>query len=108
MTRLQSYPWPGNVRELENVLTQALVLARDDHIGIDDLQLRSASGIKGQSTTETLALRSLDEIEAEHVQRVLNHTQGHKGRSCEILGISRPALDRKIDKYQLTVPGRRD
>jgi two-component system response regulator AtoC len=49
-------------------------------------------------------LRTLDEVEAEHIQRVLNHTGGHKGNSCEVLGISRPALDRKIKKYALTLP----
>jgi DNA-binding protein Fis len=37
---------------------------------------------------------------------VLRHTGGHKGNSCEILGISRPALDRKIQKYGLTLPER--
>lgn len=45
----------------------------------------------------------MDEVEAWHIQRVLDHTGGHKGKSCEILGISRPALDRKIKKYDLTV-----
>jgi hypothetical protein len=40
-----------------------------------------------------VALKSLAEMEAEHVRRVLDFTQGHKGRACEILGISRPALD---------------
>jgi two-component system response regulator AtoC len=49
---------------------------------------------------------SLEQVEAAHIQRVLHHTDGHKGRSCEILGISRPALDRKIEKYALIVPGR--
>ena len=49
---------------------------------------------------------SLEQVEAAHIQRVLDHTGGHKGRSCEILGISRPALDRKIDKYALVLPGR--
>jgi len=35
---------------------------------------------------------------------VLNYTGGHKGKSCDILGISRPALDRKIKKYALMLP----
>ena len=37
------------------------------------------------------------------LKRVLDHTGGHKARSCEILGISRPALDRKIAKFGLNV-----
>jgi DNA-binding NtrC family response regulator len=51
-------------------------------------------------------LQTLDAVEAEHIQRVLDHTGGHKGQSCEILGISRPALDRKITKYGLRLPQR--
>ena len=49
---------------------------------------------------------TFEQVEAAHIQRVLDHTDGHKGRSCKILGISRPALDRKILKYGLQVPGR--
>ncbi|MCB1868926.1 MAG: sigma-54-dependent Fis family transcriptional regulator, partial [Gammaproteobacteria bacterium] len=49
-------------------------------------------------------LKTLNQVEAEHIQQVLNHTGGHKGKSCDILGISRPALDRKIKKYALTLP----
>ncbi|MGB5777090.1 MAG: helix-turn-helix domain-containing protein [Sedimenticolaceae bacterium] len=48
----------------------------------------------------------MDEVEAAHIQRVLQHTGGHKGKCCEILRISRPALDRKIQKYDLTLPER--
>ncbi|WPL17467.1 Transcriptional regulatory protein ZraR [Thiorhodovibrio winogradskyi] len=55
---------------------------------------------------KSVALKSLAELEAEHVQRVLDFTHGHKGRACEILGISRPALDRKIEKYRLRWSGK--
>jgi DNA-binding NtrC family response regulator len=111
--KLLAYDWPGNVRELENVLTQALVQARDSVITADLIQYRerttehatSTHGVPRPSAVAGSDLRTLDEIEAEHVQRVLDHTRGHKGRSCDILGISRPALDRKIKKYGLRLPG---
>jgi DNA-binding NtrC family response regulator len=108
LAMLQSHHWPGNVRELDNVLTQARVLAREGPIDVDHLRFREGS--TPPSTPDTgeapSLLRSLDEVEAEHIQRVLNHTGGHKGRTCEVLGISRPALDRKIQKYALTLPVR--
>ena len=108
---LQRYDWPGNVRELENVLTQAKVWARDGQISASHLRFRQApqatnATAETPAATQPPALKSLDEIEAAHIQRVLDHTGGHKGRSCEILGISRPALDRKIQKYSLSLPGR--
>ena len=106
------YEWPGNVRELENVLIQAMVLARDGQINASHIRFRHAPEPAGSSQdasshgAQDSAWPSLDEVEAGHIQRVLEHTGGHKGRSCEILGISRPALDRKIQKYGLRVPGR--
>ncbi len=107
---LSAYDWPGNVRELENVLTQAMVMARDGQIADRHIRLRQAPAQKPSpgepKPSQELHLQSLDEVEAAHIQRVLLHTGGHKGNSCEILGISRPALDRKIQKYGLTLPDR--
>jgi DNA-binding NtrC family response regulator len=107
---LSAHDWPGNVRELENVLTQAMVMARDGRITDRHIRLRQAPGQKptpGEpEPSQVLHLQSLDEVEAAHIQRVLLHTGGHKGNSCEILGISRPALDRKIHKYGLSLPDR--
>ncbi|MGB5830919.1 MAG: sigma-54 dependent transcriptional regulator [Thiohalocapsa sp.] len=103
---LMSYDWPGNVRELENSLTRAMVGARDGVITPDLLELPTTrSSRQGPETVdvEDAVLRSLDDVEAEHIQRVLDHTRAHKARSCEILGISRPALDRKITKYGLNL-----
>jgi len=112
LAALQSYDWPGNVRELENMLTQALVQARSGALTPDLLTIprqKAGSGLASAKPTSAqtsggLALKTLDQVEAEHIQMVLNQTGGHKGNSCSILGISRPALDRKIKKYSLTLP----
>jgi len=106
---LQAHDWPGNVREMENLLTQAAVHARSQIITPDLLGLGGGAGSgpgSPRGARQEPDLRTLDQVEAEHVQRVLVHTSGHKGRTCEILGISRPALDRKIEKYGLRLPPR--
>ncbi|MCB1801854.1 MAG: sigma-54-dependent Fis family transcriptional regulator, partial [Gammaproteobacteria bacterium] len=107
LAHLQQHDWPGNVRELENVLTQAMVFARDGRIDPEHIRLkgRTAPAAKESavSTPNRAQPASLAEVEAAHIQHVLDHTDGHKGRSCEILGISRPALDRKIEKYRLSL-----
>ena len=102
---LQSHDWPGNVRELENLLTQALVQARGNALTPDLLPLRPSASASSLPAVETAAqaAKSLDQVEAEHIQLVLDATSGHKGKSCEILGISRPALDRKIKKFALSL-----
>jgi len=42
---------------------------------------------------------SLMDVEKEQINKTLSHTKWHKGKACEILGITRPRLDRKIKKY---------
>jgi two-component system response regulator AtoC len=103
---LQGYEWPGNVRELENVLTQAILHARSGVLTPDLLPDGMSQDLAGRNQNDSgdSPLRSLDQVEAEHIQLVLDHTGGHKGKSCEILGISRPALDRKIKKYGSKLP----
>jgi len=48
-----------------------------------------------------LVLKPLHEVEQEHIQNVLNFTHNEKKRAAEILGISRPTLDRRIKDYGL-------
>jgi transcriptional regulator with PAS, ATPase and Fis domain len=105
---LKDYAWPGNIRELENILTRSAVLARSDTITADLLAIPVNAGEPGtnfaeaESGSKPARLISLDEVEREHVAAILDHVRWHKGNACEILGISRPALERKIAKYALS------
>ncbi len=92
MKRLQSYNWPGNVRELENELERAIILCDSDTLGADDLSIPAAP-LPSESSD------MLEEIEKEHILRVLNETGGNKSRASEILGINRKTLRLKLKKY---------
>lgn len=103
LSHLLRHDWPGNIRELENVIERSVILARGETI-TDDLlpplaPLPTPSPRRDQERDETL--RSMDEVERDHIIRVLKGTLYHKSRTAEILGISRKTLDRKITEYGL-------
>ena len=50
-------------------------------------------------------IATLDEVERDHIVRVWALTKGHKGRTCQMLGISRPTLERKLKKYGIANGG---
>jgi len=102
--KLQRRPWPGNVRELENVLTRAAVLSQgdmllEDHLVDPGVTVRPESAKPPPATNDRIA--TLDEVERDHIVRVWALTKGHKGKTCQMLGISRPTLERKLKKYAI-------
>ena len=94
---LLSHNWPGNVRELENVINQAVILTADSFVGPSHLPpyLR---GPKAKQPTETT---SLDRVVKRHIESVLEECRGNRSRASKLLGISRRALLRKIEKHAI-------
>lgn len=100
MDALVAYNWPGNVRQLENILMKAVVIAQGDSLNISLLPEEIVSGKKfSLPSEEKKSGMSLKELEREHIHSVLVATGWHKGKACEILGISRPRLERRIDEF---------
>jgi two-component system response regulator AtoC len=99
MLRLQAHDWPGNIRQLENALLRAVIMAPGDVLLPELLPLPGAREPRPEPSPAPLP--SLDDVERAHVARVLEATRGHRGRACEILGISRPTLERKLRRYGL-------
>jgi len=95
LARLREHDWPGNVRELENCLARAVVVASGGVIRPEHLAIAPPREPAKQS------IPSLNEVEKEHVRRALEATGGHKARAAEILGVSRPRLNRLLEKYGL-------
>src|SRR6516162_6979450 len=100
METLVGLPWRGNVRELENVLTRSVVLAPGEVLLADDLP-RDVPGevAPGPAWLPEGPLPTLAEAERLLIERALELTHGHKGRACQMLGISRPTLERKLARY---------
>ncbi len=98
------YHWPGNIRELENVLTKAVALSATETITLDLIPDVIVDQPCDDLERPLVVNSSLDEMEKNHVLRVLNSTCWHKGETCRILGISRPRLRRIIKQYELIDP----
>lgn len=95
MKQLLKYDWPGNVRELENVLTQSVVRSTGDTLSLDLFPEHVfPTGAKRE-------LKSLADVEKEHIENVLIEVGGNLGKACEILGISRPTLRKKMEDYDI-------
>jgi len=91
---LSRYPWPGNVRELQNVLHRALLLSKNDVIVPADLPL----DICGMQQSDSARL---EDVEREHILKVLKASGGQRNRAAEALGIDPKTLYRKLAGYGL-------
>ncbi len=100
---LQSYNWPGNIRELRNVLMQALVLSHGALLQKKNIRLEGDPIIEpGYYESDAVELRSLADVEKEHIGKILQAVRWNKQEAASVLGITRPTLNAKIDKYGLT------
>ena len=110
MDVFMKYNWPGNVRELENLLVSAAVAAKGQILLKEDFQ-EFLGGVQKQYIEEKKSAPvseqgtwlSLDEVEEKYIRKVIKES-GHrtKGEVCEILGISRPTFERKLEKYKIS------
>ncbi|MFZ5447175.1 MAG: sigma-54-dependent transcriptional regulator [Thermodesulfobacteriota bacterium] len=121
---LQNYPWPGNVRELANAMQKALIFSRGYPIHPEDVSRAIGGESLGREVGEgqadeivrrwmrqTLAAgdgkdvfeECMDHFASLLISEALDLTGGNRSRAAKLLGISRPTLLSKIDKYRLKV-----
>jgi DNA-binding NtrC family response regulator len=97
MEALAAHDWPGNVRELENALARAVVLGRGSVLSVEELGLvPAAPAVPAEAAAGD---ESLAGHERAHLLRVLRRTGGNKRQACRRLRISRPRLDRLLQRH---------
>jgi len=105
--KLLDYSWPGNVRELQNAMEYAVVLARDNVIGVKELptevQLPPALQKTEIAALPKTGVQSLDELERNAILQALAQCHGNKKKAAELLGIQRPTLYNKLKRYAIQV-----
>lgn len=101
LKKLIDYSWPGNARELENTIERAVLLAKDELIGISDLPEKILDQKMVKITEDKPHTPDLETIERAYIFWVLNQTSWQKAKAAQILGIDSSTLYRKIEKYGL-------
>lgn len=95
---LLNYQWPGNVRELQHVIERAVIMSDGLKISSEDLQL-SPQKFGGKTTMQTDM--PLEDMEKLMVQKAIEKHKGNISRAASELGLTRAALYRRIEKFNL-------
>lgn len=95
---LHTYPWPGNVRELENVIERAAVLSRSGRILPEHLPFRITHQNTVFQSEDELLNRTLEDVENDHIRRVMAKVDGNQTLAARILGINPSTLWRKLKR----------
>ncbi len=101
LSKLKNHPFPGNVRELQYVLERAVIMSDGTELKVEDLVFSSIEhSSKPTASLETSSL-NLDELEKNAILKVLEKHRGNVSKSAKELGITRAALYRRLEKYDL-------
>ena len=100
MKALTAWPWPGNVRELENLMERSVILTHGGALHVPISEMRS-----DDRTVPPVAHRSLENVEREHILRVLRQTKGAisgPDGAAVRLGLKRTTLQSKMQRLKIT------
>ncbi|WP_439135929.1 PEP-CTERM-box response regulator transcription factor [Pseudomaricurvus sp.] len=94
---IEDYPWPGNVRELESRIKRAVIMADNNHITAEDLEIE----FDPKEKTPLNLKQIRDEAERNAILRALNHSNDNISETAKSLGVTRPTLYNMLEKYNL-------
>jgi DNA-binding NtrC family response regulator len=93
---LIAHEWPGNVRELRTSIERAKLLARDRTVNAADLNLPSG---------QRAVVRDMEQVSREVIEATLREAGGNVSRAATSLGLSRQALYRRMERFNLKTGG---
>ena len=100
ISKLKKHDFPGNVRELQYVLERAIIMTDGSVLKPEDLVFSSIERSLTTTNNTTTSL-NLDDIEKNAILTVLEKNKGNVSKSAKELGITRAALYRRLEKYEL-------
>jgi len=105
---LLDHPWTGNVREMRNVIERVILMEdgreiEPRHLDFMKKPISSDVAAAGQTIKLPSTGLSLDELCKDLIVQALQRSGGHRGRAARLLGISRPTIIYRIEKYGIKV-----
>jgi two-component system NtrC family response regulator len=102
MDYLQSLPYPGNIRELKNLVERTILVSGKETLDADDFKAQNhqpeeAVTIKGMEGL------TLEETERQRILQAMEQYDNNVSQVAAALGVSRPALYRRLEKYNITL-----
>jgi two-component system NtrC family response regulator len=100
---LQELTLPGNIRELKNLVERTVLVAEENNLKAEDFQaqVQRASSKIGDKTLPAVGSMTLDEMEAKMIRKSLEHYHNNISKVARALGLSRAALYRRLDKFNI-------
>ncbi|HEX9006432.1 MAG TPA: sigma-54 dependent transcriptional regulator [Bacteroidota bacterium] len=98
MKGLQKYAWPGNVRELQHAVERAVIMSETDLLQPSDFLLPTRTPVEASLQAGE---GKLDEVEKEHIRRIISKHGGNISHAAKELGLTRAALYRRLEKHGL-------
>lgn len=95
---LKKQPWKGNIRELKNIIERAVILCNDNSLTVQQLPLKFTNPSPDKNRLTTLSLAN---AEKEHIQNILQYTEGNKTQAAQLLQIALTTLYRKLSEYDI-------
>ena len=105
LTFLQKLPYPGNIRELKNLVERTMLVSGKELLDASDFE-NQAFHASSRMTTENISSLlglTLDELEKQTILQALKRHAGNLSHVATVLGISRAALYRRLEKYDIPV-----
>jgi len=100
---LQQLPLPGNIRQLKNLVERSVLVSKKDMLDVEDFrrQLELSPGRKGTIQLPDVGILTLEEIEVLMIKRAMEFHKNKISKASVSLGLTRSALYRRLEKYNI-------
>ena len=99
LQKLKTFEFPGNIRELENIILHTVAQSRNDEL-ISEIELPGQTKISLNGGYDPNGFITIEEMNQNHIMRVIQHTNGNTQHAAIILGVSERTLQRKLKKLR--------